>query len=547
MDQMLVLSGTNGDLVTTTHLNNSTIGNNTGFTWSTSRTPEHTRILTGGLTPFMRREPLSNAGAGTYTGAGYQTLRFNTAEAQADALSPRYEILLRNFPAMTIPGKFTVTALVQFSCAAGGIDNSFDTLWYQDSTGKFCTAQFRITSTGQRTLRAHAQVAGVSQFGPTFTVVGNTVYSVTLSVDFANDRAEVLAVDNATGLIAGHSTAASDATSTPGTSTLQDYLLLVGGSMTGNLDYGLVGLDWSNGNFPAETIPDFQPTALVAAQSNPSEITATWTGTARLYRVERQVNSGSWTTASSAVATTGTYTDTGLTDGSTYNYRVVGLIGSAESTVSATSASVTIDDAAYPDATDNFDSYTTLTNLGTSSASWDNQVGTFTVVKPSTDGYLYSTPNLTSVYRTDTWANSHASEVTVQSAAAGTVVTRLGPSVRVQSGSSDFYWLRYQNNGTPSVALCRVNAGTVTVIQTTNLTMAVGEKLRLTVNNGTGSATRLTAERYTGGAYTTLWSSQDPGGTYIDNGVPGIAGTTSFGGDSTSGIMIDDWKGWNYP
>ena len=77
--------------------------------------------------------------------------------------------------------------------------------------------------------------------------------------------------------------------------------------------------------------------------------------------------------------------------------------------------------------------------------------------------------------------------------------------------------------------------------------MAVGEKLRLTVNNGTGSATRLTAERYTGGAYTTLWSSQDPGGTYIDNGVPGIAGTTSYGGDTTSGIMIDDWKGWNYP
>src|SRR5436190_18860985 len=58
------------------------------------------------------------------------------------------------------------------------------------------------------------------------------------------------------------------------------------------------------------------------------------------YRVYRQLASGKWpaTPLATTSGTTLTYTDTGLTNGTRYTYRVTTLVGSRESKPSATAA-----------------------------------------------------------------------------------------------------------------------------------------------------------------------------------------------------------------
>lgn len=553
MDQIWTFSGTANDLVTTTMLTNGSIGTNTGFSWSASRTPEHTRLQAGGTTPFMRREPLSASGAGTYTGGGYSIIRFDLAEAQTDASTPRYETLTRAFPAIVFSGNFTMTGLVKFNASGGSAGTRIDIFKYQGTSvnPNYAVAQLRVDyPSGNRWVVAHGSITGgSSSFGNWIAIDNSSVYSITAHVDYSAAQNEVLVVNNETGAVVGHSIAETDANNDPVSMVTQDYLLQSTWANTGGVDVGLVGMDYTYGAFPLETLDGFPVTSLVAEQSLSGQVSLEWAGVASKYLIERNVDSGGWATLTTltfrngdAVRTSNTYTDTTVSDGSVYQYRISGVIGDVYGT-SATSSAITIDNAAAPDAVDNFNGYANLSSLP-SSATWTNCGGAFIVSKPAADGACYNTGTLGAVYYdTGTWSGDQQSQISLETVTTGSATCRMGVAVRCQSGATTYYSFTAQTKTVNRLELAKVNAGTKTSLGTNDtFTFAAGDLLKLTAT-GSGSATRLTAQIYNAGAWTTVFSSIDPGGTYIDNGYPGMAAENSFF-DST-GPKSDDWKGWS--
>src|SRR6266542_379438 len=117
---------------------------------------------------------------------------------------------------------------------------------------------------------------------------------------------------------------------------------------------------------------------------------------------------------------------------------------------------------------------------------------------------------------------------------------QIGVAVRVQASGENAYYLTYASGGT--LILGKVNAGTTATIVSTSKSYSAGNKLRLEVT-GTGSNTRLTAYEDTGSGWVAVWTDQDPGGTYIDGGKPGIWGA---GATPTTGT-VDDWSSGDSP
>lgn len=119
----------------------------------------------------------------------------------------------------------------------------------------------------------------------------------------------------------------------------------------------------------------------------------------------------------------------------------------------------------------------------------------------------------------------------------GTTQGVWGVAVRVQ-GTADGYVL-YFNSYTNELQLDRINSGTSTTINSVAFTFVSGMKLWIEAS-GTGSSTRITAKKDVGAGWVTLWSSVDPGGTYIDGGKAGIWSYNTWGT-----MFLDDWSGGN--
>ena len=118
----------------------------------------------------------------------------------------------------------------------------------------------------------------------------------------------------------------------------------------------------------------------------------------------------------------------------------------------------------------------------------------------------------------------------------GSGATVCGYAVRIQPVAVTAYFAMY--DGT-NVKLVRYNAGSgVTVVQIAKAYVG-GEKLRIEAI-GAGSATRLTVYEDIGSGFVAIgtMTSVDPGGTYIDNGSPGL-----FGFNGREGFYLDDWSG----
>lgn len=141
------------------------------------------------------------------------------------------------------------------------------------------------------------------------------------------------------------------------------------------------------------------------------------------------------------------------------------------------------------------------------------------------------------LYYNDSYAflATQYSQVTFQ--AVPDINTQGGVSVRVQSGGTEnAYYLAY-NIGNGNLELGKNNAGTLAVLNSTAKTYSNGAIIRLEVT-GTGSASRLTAYENTGSGLSVVFSSIDPGGTYIDGGKPGLWALPVSGG-----VTFDDWSG----
>jgi hypothetical protein len=129
------------------------------------------------------------------------------------------------------------------------------------------------------------------------------------------------------------------------------------------------------------------------------------------------------------------------------------------------------------------------------------------------------------------------SETAVADAGSPVSFLRPGPAVRCTTNN---YYMAGVDAINDRAYLWRVNSGTATSITDVAVTWNSGDKLRLEVS-GTGSATRLVVKRSNGSAWSTVISSSDPGGTYLDTGKPGIYG----GAWATAQPGISSWAGGN--
>jgi hypothetical protein len=123
---------------------------------------------------------------------------------------------------------------------------------------------------------------------------------------------------------------------------LQSYLRPASG--TGTIKMKIAGLrssvlDWPP--YSPGTIPT--PTSVAATQTGFPEVTLSWTNVMDIFRIERKVGAGSYSTLVAEYENNGTdsYIDSAVSNGNIYTYRVTALIGGLESG-SAESNSVTV-------------------------------------------------------------------------------------------------------------------------------------------------------------------------------------------------------------
>ena len=190
-------------------------------------------------------------------------------------------------------------------------------------------------------------------------------------------------------------------------------------------------------------------------------------------------------------------------------------------------------------ASDDFDTYTHNAALD-AQGSWAVVSGAsgdqMWVEKPASDGEIWS--NNSGVeescnrWTAGTWSANQYSVGVLSAKISG--IADMGVSVRCQSGSATYYaWYMDPND---NWYLIRMNSGSGATVSSGTCVWIVGSTIRLEVT-GTGSGTRLTGKHDVGGGYTNVFTSVDPGGTYIDGGNPGVAGW----GDDV-GTRLDDWS-----
>ena len=171
--------------------------------------------------------------------------------------------------------------------------------------------------------------------------------------------------------------------------------------------------------------------------------------------------------------------------------------------------------------TDNFDTYANGSALDAAS-NWSTTNGTVYIDKPGSDSSVYAGSQGMAYYSGATFSANHRAEITLQTT--GTAFDFICIGVRCQAGADTRYWL--QSDGTNWYLVHRVGGVQNVLTNSTHTTLSNGDKIALGVT-GTGSATRLTAQIYTAGAWSNIAGavSVDPGvGKYIDGGYPGIGG-----------------------
>lgn len=187
--------------------------------------------------------------------------------------------------------------------------------------------------------------------------------------------------------------------------------------------------------------------------------------------------------------------------------------------------------------TDNFDAYATSSSLA-AAANWTAVTGAWLIYKPASNGYARANTSGDEScirYSAGTFASNQYSEVMF--AVLGASNGAVGPAVRCQTGAVSYYGC-YWNKANSTIYVFRMVAGTWTEITTyTSKTYVTGNKLKLQAS-GAGSATRLALYEDVGSGWAALGTNINPGGTYLDNGTPGVTG---YDTGSNTGPHLDTW------
>lgn len=106
---------------------------------------------------------------------------------------------------------------------------------------------------------------------------------------------------------------------------------------------GLADSSVQSGTYTLSTVPD-APSGLTATAASSTQINLAWTDNSddeTGFRLERRIGSGSWSTVTTTAANATSYSNTGLTPSTTYEYRVYAVNVAGDSTASNTDDATT--------------------------------------------------------------------------------------------------------------------------------------------------------------------------------------------------------------
>lgn len=438
--------------------------------------------------------------------------------------------------------------LIQFSQPAGSGAVTYQWLTAQDDNGAYGCPQFGRPADGTTgTFNTEANPGGSTNRGKFLDVPSNTaVYFYCCRRNVTAGRWESMLIDLATRKVVAESI---ELVTFGGLSDFQifDYLLgpLGGG---GYQKLGLIGVAKGvRAVMPlANNITVDPATSVVAAQSAVNEMTVTWVSNMSQFKVEVSVNGAAYTELDANLiitsGTTNSRVHTGLTNGNTYAYRITAKAGDSLVSTTAVSNTATVDNAAYPVAQDNFDGaeYPNGTSNLNVATNWTVVSGTMYVNKSGGNGRV-ACGATGLVNRNGTFAANQRVEFTVANNSAAGVFQINGVSVRGQSGANTCYCLLFRAD---RVALMKLVAGVDTDLQV-GAAPSVGHKFALeVVGDGTTVPLRLKVQKDIGAGWVDVWTNQDPGGTYLPTGKPGLACVAFSGGDQ-SNTLLDEWKAYD--
>ncbi len=184
---------------------------------------------------------------------------------------------------------------------------------------------------------------------------------------------------------------------------------------------------------------------------------------------------------------------------------------------------------------DDFDSYANDAFLG-DEPNWTINQGSVQVKKPFSDGTVVGNTAAFAHWSADIFNANHRSEATLSGTAGGGAFALV--AVRADDSAATGYTFFTEGS---TWYLIDYIAGAQHVITSGTAAVAAGDKIALEAT-GAGSATRLTLQKYTSGAWSDVAAAVDPGSShYIDGGSPGVGGQDN----GASGLRITYWAGFD--
>lgn len=534
--------GTPGDPLSATFLNANSVAS-AGFTgaWTTHAGGGSTFVRTKVTSDFYpRRNPIRIGGA-VRPSSGSRGWEIDlTGRDGNDGNVERFRYTLDEPALAAVDGKNYIIGLMGYFNVADTPDpatgNQATALDFIEShAGTFNVLQYfnEIGSSNVSNIHSHSQLGGESTNSltdnPTQRDVLYSIYSRVM-VEATPKRAEVWLIDGTTGVLLGYCKSGTGSTGLQDFE-FKDYIAAYGGAVK----LGRIVAAYGARAVVLEDFTIATPAWSAAAQTAVGEITLGWSSTRGCVSlVECRVNGGAWDPLLTEHTAT-SYIHAGLTDGSTYEYRVTIQAAEYSSAVSATSAPATIDDGTFlldrAEAWDEGNAFPA--DSGGKYVEWNNSVGN------SRDLYVLSGRPLGEgsgwgVHSYKTAVATYGPQQRV-SAAYQSDTDLGGPMVRIQAGAAAGYGAFIQNNpglGQKTLRIFKVtDSGSAAVVTQmgadlhgTEITWAHGDLMEIKAINTDVAEVTLTAYR----------NGTQVGTTRVDTTSPYMSGQPGIGLDGGS-------------
>ena len=262
-----------------------------------------------------------------------------------------YQVFATNSGVSSAPSNLASASVL----AANAVTTPLSSLTWTSATAGYLTPQKNTSILGNSiTLRGTTYASGIGTHASSqivYNLAGNyTVFKSDVGVDDEVSTSGGAAVDFQvygdgvllydSGVLTRSSATASVAVSVVGVKTLT---LVATNGIPNDIDYDHA--DWAGAQLLSNPATPSAPTAVSAVTLSSTSAKLTWaaTGAGQTgFKIDRSVDGTTWTTVATTAATATSYTDTGLTGGTLYYYRVRATNAVGDSSNSAVASTKTL-------------------------------------------------------------------------------------------------------------------------------------------------------------------------------------------------------------